>query len=190
LLNKLFTADQEILATGFASRLAVLLEDHIGLRAYYPAIERHYLTVKTGRLAVPLERDAVEGIQRIIRENTPTVFEESVDAVMGEAAKRVPEVKPPRPEDAPAFDANQPRPPRDPIGDIDPQQSRNWIFASAFNRIWGLLLKGKDVHESLDDWQRTYHQMKPYVGSVLHFLRMFLSNGGDGTPPLPPTIGA
>jgi hypothetical protein len=188
LLNKLFTADQDILATGFASKLSVLLEDHIGLRAYYPEIERHYLTVKTGRLTVPLERDAVERIQQAIRENTPTVFEESVDVVMGEAGKQVPEVRPPLPEDAPAFDPNRPRPPRDPIGEIDPQQSRNWVFASAINRIWGLVLKGKEVHESVEGWQQTYHQMRPYVGPILQFLRVFWSSGGDGTPPMPPTI--
>jgi hypothetical protein len=187
-LNKLFTADQDILATGFASNLSVLLEDHIGLRAYYTEIERHYLTVKTGRLTVPLERDAVDGIQRVIRENTPTVFEESVDAVMSEAGKQVPEVRPPRPEDAPVIDPNHPRPPRDPIGEIDPQQSRNWIFASALNRIWALVLKGKNVHEAIEGWQQTYDQMKPYIGPVLNFLRMFLSSSSDGGPPMPPTI--
>ena len=36
ILNKLFTADETILAAGFASRLSVLLEDHIALRAFYP----------------------------------------------------------------------------------------------------------------------------------------------------------
>jgi hypothetical protein len=185
LLNKLFTADQEILPTGFASRLTVFLEDHIGLRAYYPEIERHYLTVRTDRLTEPLERDAVEGIQQIIRDNTPTVFEESVDAVMAEVARQVPEVRPPGPEDSPGFDPNRPSPPRDPIGEVDPQQSRNWIFASAFNRIWELVLKGKEVHEGLEGLQNIYEQLKPYVGHVLRFLKMF---GGDGTPPVPPMI--
>jgi hypothetical protein len=127
-------------------------------------------------------------IQRVIRENTPTVFEESVDAVMGEAGKQVPEVRPPQPEDAPVIDPNQPRPPRDPIREIDPQQSRNWIFASALNRSWGLVLKGKDVHDGIEGWQNAYEQMKPYVGPALHFLRMFMSSGGDGGPPMSPTI--
>jgi hypothetical protein len=50
LLSKLFAADQMILPTGFAAQLAVLLEDHIGLRVFYPELERHYLAVRTGRL--------------------------------------------------------------------------------------------------------------------------------------------
>jgi hypothetical protein len=65
---------------------------------------------------------------------------------------------------------------------------RNWIFASALNRIWALVLKGKDVHESIEGWQQTYDQMKPYIGPVLNFLRMFLSSGSDGGPPMPPII--
>jgi hypothetical protein len=53
----------------------------------------------------------------------------------------------------------------------------------AFNRIWGLMQRGKGVHEDLEGWQKAYQQMRPYVGPVLHFLRMVLSSGGDGTPP-------
>jgi hypothetical protein len=74
---------------------------------------------------------------------------------MAEAGKQVPEANPPGPEDVPVLDAHQPRPPRDPIGEIDLKQSRNWIFASAFNRIWDLVLKGKDVHDSVEVWQKT-----------------------------------
>jgi hypothetical protein len=59
----------------------------------------------------PLERDAIEGFQRAIHENTPTVFHESIKAAIDETAKPIPEVKPPRPGDAPAFDPNYPRPP-------------------------------------------------------------------------------
>jgi hypothetical protein len=100
-LNKLFTADEGILPTGFAGRLSVLLEDHIGLRPHYPELERHYQAVRTGRLATALSRDAVEGIRRAIHANTPVVFHESVSPAMDETAKLVPDVKPPLPEDAP-----------------------------------------------------------------------------------------
>jgi hypothetical protein len=97
-LNKLFTADEEILPTGFAGRLSVLLEDHIGLRPHYPELERHYEAVRTGRLTTSLSRDAVEGIRQAIHANTPVVFHESVSPAMDETAKLVPDVKPPFPK--------------------------------------------------------------------------------------------
>jgi hypothetical protein len=77
-LNKLFVADEPILPTVFASKLAVLLESHIALRSFYPAIERHYRAVNTGRLAKPLPRDAVAAVQRVIRSQTPLVFDVTV----------------------------------------------------------------------------------------------------------------
>jgi hypothetical protein len=40
LLTKLFIADQQILPLDFSARLAVRLEDHIGLRVFYPELER------------------------------------------------------------------------------------------------------------------------------------------------------
>ena len=70
-LNKLFTADQDILPPAFASKLSVLLEDHIAARSFYPEIERHYQAVNTGRLSKPLPRDAVEENHR--RPNSESV---------------------------------------------------------------------------------------------------------------------
>ncbi|MGX1050857.1 hypothetical protein AB7M74_001792 [Bradyrhizobium japonicum] len=188
LLTKLFTADEGALPTGFAAQLAVLLEDHIGLRVFYPELERHYLAVKTGRLITPLERDAVESFQRAIHANTPTVFHESIGAVVDEAAKPVPELKPLSREEAPPFDPNYPRPPSDPIADIDPAKARSFILASAANRIWQVLLAGKDLPTAIEGWRRTYDQIKPYVGPLLSWLRTYLSGGDGGGPPLPPTI--
>jgi hypothetical protein len=46
-LNKLFTADEGILAEGFAARLSTFLEDHIALRVFYPELERYYHAVRT-----------------------------------------------------------------------------------------------------------------------------------------------
>lgn len=188
LLSKLFTADEGTLPTGFAAQLAVFLEDHIGLRVFYPELERHYLAVRTGRLTTPLQRDAVEGVQRAIRANTPIVFHESVSAVVDETAKPVPEVKPSRPENAPAFDPNLPRPPKDPIADVDPAKTRSFILASTVNRIWGLLLKGKDLPTAIEGWHKAYEQIKPHIGPVLGWLKLFWSGGDGGTPPMPPTI--
>ena len=138
-LNKLFVAEQDILPLGFAARLTTFLENHIALRAFYPELERHYQTVSTGRLLTPLARDVVDGVQRAIKDHTPAVFEDSVGAVINASAKPIPEVRPPLPEDTPPRDPNRPRPPRDPVADIDPTKLRSFTFASTVNRIWSVL---------------------------------------------------
>lgn len=188
ILNKLFTADEGILPTGFAGRLSVLLEDHIGLRAHYPELERHYQAVRTGRLIAPLSRDAVEAIRKAIHAHTPDVFHESVAPAMDETAKPVPDAERPLAEDAPPLDPTQPKPPRDPIADVDPAKSRSLTFASAANRIWDILLKGKDLPQAIDGWQKTYEQFKPHIGAIIDWLKHFMSTGGDGMPPVPPMI--
>jgi len=184
-LTKLFTADQTILATGFAGRLSVLLEDHIALRAFYPEVERHYHSVRTGRIRAPLSLDAIRGIKEAVHANTPTVFEESVAPAMDETAKPLPDAIPF--PDAPPAQPDQPKPPRDPIADVDPAKSRSFTFASAANRIWEILQKGKDLPQVIDGWQKTYDQFKPYIGPVIDWLKHF-SGSGDGTPPMPPTV--
>lgn len=183
-LNKLFTADEGILPTGFAGRLSVLLEDHIGLRPHYPELERHYQAVRTGRLTAPLSRDAVEGIRQAIHVNTPDVFHESVSPAMDETAKPVPDIKPPLPEDAPPPDPARPKPPRDPIAEVDPAKSRNFTFASGANRIWEILKKGKDAQQGAEGWQKTYEQFKPHIGTIIDWLKDFWPGGGDGMPPM------
>ena len=189
LLNKLFVADESILPTVFAGQLSVLLEDHIALRSYYPEIERHYHAVRTGRLVVPLPRDAAKAIRGVIHASTPKVFHESVFPAIDEAAKPVPDVKPPPPEDMPPPDPGRPKPPKDPIAEGDPQRSRNFIVASAFNRIWGVLKKGKEVEGTIEGWQKVYDQFKPHIGTIIDWLSAFWPGGGPGTPPTPPTIG-
>jgi hypothetical protein len=172
-LNKLFTAEESILSPAFASKLAVLLEDHIALRSFYPEIERHYHAVNTGRLIKPLSRDAVEAIQRVIRSQTPNVFDETVSPAIDEAAKPVPDIKPIPHQDLPPADPNRPKPPHDPIADADPRKSRSYIIASAYNRIWAILQNGKGTAETIEGWQKTYYLLKPHIGVIIDFLRHF-----------------
>jgi hypothetical protein len=188
-LNKLYTADQAILPAVFASKLSVLLEDHIGLRSYYPEVERHYQAVKTGRLIKPLPHDAVVAIERVIRLKTPTVFDESVSPAITEAAKTFPQIAPPAADDLPPHDPDRPKPPADPIEDANPEKSRNYIVASAYNRIWSLLQKGKGTAEAIEGWQKTYDLIKPHIGPIIDFLKHFVGSDGSSGPMLPPTIG-
>jgi hypothetical protein len=188
-LSKLFAAEEPILPIAFASKLMVLLENHIALRSYYPEVERHYHAIKTGRQIRPLPRDAVHAIQRVIRSQTPTVFDETVLPAIDEASKPVPEIKPLLPEDMPPADPSRPKPPNDPIAEADPQKSRSYIIASAYNRIWWILQKGKDTAQAIEGWQKTYDLLKPHIGAIIDFLHHFLPGGGSGGGSLPPTIG-
>ncbi|MCG6203974.1 hypothetical protein LPW26_04955 [Rhodopseudomonas sp. HC1] len=187
-LGKLFKADEAILPVGFATRLAVFLEDHIGLRAFYPEVEQHYLFIQTGRLIKPLERDAVVGIAHAVRSNSPDVFNETVRPIMDETSRLVPNPLPPLPEDLPQSDVGQPKAPKDPVSDVDPSLSREFTFASAANRIWQLLQKGKDLPDALAGWQKAYDDFKPYITTLIEWLKAFVPNAGDGPPAPPPSL--
>ena len=51
-LRNLFAAEAEILAVPFASKLKTFLEQHIGLRVFYPEIAKFYRDVQSGRLRI------------------------------------------------------------------------------------------------------------------------------------------
>lgn len=191
ILNKLFAAEQDELPVAFSGRLSTLLEDHQGLRPYYPELERHYRSIATGRLATPLPHDAVEGIRRTIHEHSPEVFDDTVAPVMDETARPVPSVGTPLPEDVPPPDPNRPKPLRDPIADVDPAASRGYTFASAANRIFKILKRGKDVGDGVKGWNEAYAAFKENIPHLLQWLRDNWPGGigGDGGPTLPPTIG-
>src|SRR4030095_7556071 len=53
-LRDMFAAEVDILPIGLAAGLKTLLEQHIGLRVYYPEIEQFYRDVQTGHIEAPL----------------------------------------------------------------------------------------------------------------------------------------
>ena len=53
-----------ILPEPLGAKLKIFLEQHIGLRAYYPATEEFYESVRSGHLERPLPLDAVEDLIR------------------------------------------------------------------------------------------------------------------------------
>jgi hypothetical protein len=101
------------------------------------------------------------------------VFDETVSPAIDEAAKPVPEIKPLLPADVPSADPSRPKPPNDPIAESDPRKSRSYVIASAYNRIWLILRKGKDTAQAVEGWQRTYELLKPHIGLIIDFLRYF-----------------
>ncbi|MEA2877438.1 MAG: hypothetical protein QOF14_2634 [Hyphomicrobiales bacterium] len=188
MLRTLFAAESDILSVAFASKLKIFLEQHIGLRVFYPEIANFYRDVQTGRIEAPLPLDAVEGLVQGVKDSTPTVFEPSVSEAIEGSAQSPPTVTPLPATEAPPADANQPMPPKDPLGEIDPQKAQDFSFAGTVNRLWKAFLEGEKINKSLDGWTKAGDALRPHVGKILDWLRSF-SQYGDGGPPMPPTIG-
>jgi|SoiMethySBSTD1v2_1073268.scaffolds.fasta_scaffold07846_15 Leucine-rich repeat (LRR) protein len=88
-LRDMFAAEVDVLPIGLAAGLKTLLEQHIGLRVYYPEIEQFYRDVQTGHIEAPLPLDAVREVVRGVRTHTPEVFDEGVGtAIAGSARPR------------------------------------------------------------------------------------------------------
>ncbi|TPV97888.1 MAG: hypothetical protein USCAAHI_02689 [Beijerinckiaceae bacterium] len=91
-IRSMFAAEAKILPVPLATNLKVFLEQHIGLRSYYPETEDFYESVRSGHLEAPLPIDAVEGFILGVRDNTPTVFEPNVSQALEEVAQPIPTV--------------------------------------------------------------------------------------------------
>jgi hypothetical protein len=159
------------------------------LRKYYPELKKVYADIRKGRAKTPLRRDVVIGIQDIVRAN-PIVFDRSVIEVIDEVAKPVFEPKPISIEEAPAARSGQklPTPPLDSGANVDLSKTREFVFATIANRIWKLVLQGKDLPKDIEGWHKVYEQIRPLVGHILSWLRDFILGGA--VPPPPPTISA
>jgi hypothetical protein len=122
IIRSMFAAEQDFLHAPIAAELKVLLEQHIGLRAYYPATEDFYDSVRSGHLERPLPIDAVEDFIRGVRDNTPTAFEPNVADTLQGVAQPVPTIS--SIDEMPPPGNAQPVPPRDPLGgNCSPQDS-------------------------------------------------------------------
>jgi hypothetical protein len=122
-----------------------------------------------------------------VQDNTPDVFDQPVrDAIANSSARGAEPA--PHPTGAPPSTApDQPKPPPDPLGEIDPRKARDFTFAGAVNALWKAFREGEKVHKALKGWKKTGETLQPHVQQILEWLRNF-SGPGDGTPPLPPGI--
>jgi hypothetical protein len=85
----------------------------------------------------------------------------------------------------PPSDANQPLPPNDPLGDVDPRKARDFTLAGAVNNLWKTFLQGAKIYKALDGWKTAGEALGPHVSKILAWLHSFLAVGG-GSPPSPP----
>jgi hypothetical protein len=173
IIRAMFAAETDILPIPLAAKLKVLLEQHIGLRAYYPATEEFYESVRSGHLEAPLPIDAVEGFIQSVRDDTPTLFEPNVVRSLEEVAQPVPRVLHGDVE-APPADEAQPVPPPDPLGEVDPEKAQRFTLGGAVNAFWKTFLNGEKIHNNVEGWEKAAVVLKPYVSALLEWLRSTL----------------
>ncbi|HTW36470.1 MAG TPA: leucine-rich repeat domain-containing protein [Rhizomicrobium sp.] len=180
-LRNLFAAEADILSTAFASKLKTFLEQHMGLRVFYPEIANFYRDLRTGHLKEPLPLDAVEGFVQGIQNNTPAVFEPTVsDAIQGTAEPPVVIPASDRLESA-SRDTGQPMPPPDPLGDVDPERAWDFTFAGTANGLWRAFLEGSKVYKAAAAWKKAGDAIAPHAQEILKWLHDFMNSSG-GSP--------
>jgi len=172
-IRAMFQADSDFLEIGLASMLKVLIEQHIGLRAYYPQIAAFYEDVRTGRLNKPLPLDAVTSIGITIGKYTPEIFDPSVGEIISCEANNNIVINSHEHAEATntKTDKNTPQPPRDPIGEIDQNRANDQIIARTLNSLWVSFTKGESVAKSLKAWRDAYEIMLPFMRTIIEFLK-------------------
>ncbi len=172
-IRAMFAAEAESLPVGLAAKLKVLLEQHIGLRAYYPQTEDFYRSVRTGHLERPLPIDAVEAFIQVVRDHTPSRFEPNVANTLENTAQPIPAIVSAH-ADARKSEAAQPASPPDPIGEIDPEKAREFTAASGVNALWKVVTSGKKADENIEGWKKVIETLGPFVLPILQWLRPFV----------------
>lgn len=186
-LRNLFAAEADFLSVGLAVKLKTFLEQHLGLRVFYPEIATFYRDVQSGRIEEPLPLDAVEGFVRGVKENTPTVFDPSVQEAIEGTAVSAPTIVEPTSAGVRTVESEQPLPPRDPLGEVDPKKASDFTFAGTANGLWKAFLEGERIHKAIRGWKKADEALRPHVNEILSWLHQFLGSG-NGNPPMPPTI--
>lgn len=172
-IRAMFAAEQDFLPAPLAAKLKVLLEQHIGLRAYYPATEDFYASVRSGHLEAPLPIDAVEKFIQVVRDNTPSLFEPNVSQSLDRIAQPLPTISPVD-ADVPRANSAQPMPPPDPLGPLDPIQEWRFVVASGANAIWKVVKFGPVAYAGVESWSKIIETLGPHAAPIIAWLRSYL----------------
>jgi len=168
-LRTLFSVEADVLSTGFASSLKTFLEQHIGLRAYYPEIQTFYADVRDGKLNTPLPLDATSKFARTVKEFTPAVFEPAVSIALDEtsSADDSPTSKPT--ESEPSSSEKVLQPPPDPLGEIEPSKARSLAIAATVGKLWKAFMDGEKYNSAIKAWIDAAHKLRPIVQLILEW---------------------
>lgn len=175
-LRELFGAEQSFLPAPFAAALKVLLQHHIALRPFYPALGDFYRAVQTGRIEEPLPLDAVESVKAIVLEQTPDVFDVSVSIAIGETS--APEATIVAIEIEGPNDEETISPPPDPIGELDQAKAHDFQIAGVLNGLWKVLSTAEKVRSTTEAWIQTYQSMSGPMKQILEWLQHALNRSG------------
>ena len=173
-LRNIFAAESDILSPGLASQLKTFLEQHIGLRPYYPEISKFYQDVQSGRIETPLPQDAVEGFVRGVRDNTPNLFDPDVIGAVEGGAQATTTLAPPLSPAAQSIDNNQPLPPADPLKELNQKKASDFTFGGIVNSLWRVYMQGEQVSNAAEGWEKAGATLQPYAQPILHWLRLFV----------------
>ena len=176
-IRALFAAQASLLPTSLAAGLRTMLEEHQALRAFYPAVARHYEAIRFGRNEEPLPLDAVEGFVRAIAEAPGSLIGPSVGSVFADSASAVPDITPPPPPDPRTVPADVIFPPPDAEGEINPRKQRDLLVASAANGFWKIFTKGKAANEAIEGWTGAFNSLALPVGKLIDWLQRNFPNG-------------
>jgi Leucine-rich repeat (LRR) protein len=186
-IRNLFSAEADVLSIAFASKLKTFLEQHIGLRVFYPEVASFYRDVQSGRIDDPLPLDAVDGVLNGVRDNTPEVFDPSVHEAMDESLRPISESVGSTVVEIVPGESSLPLPPKDPLGEVSPQKANDFTFAGAANNLWKAFLEGDRIYKAVEGWRKAGDALRPHMSEIVNWLYRFLGSGTGG-PPNPPTI--
>ncbi len=172
-VRDMFAAEADFLPVPFAARLKTILEYHIGVRAYYPEVEAFYRDVRSGRLQQPLPLDAFTGVVNAVKAHTPEIFDPSVVSAIGDGTQPRPIISQNEPT---VPDQNQPVPPSDPLGELDPTKAHDYQAAGIVNKLWQVFEAGGTVHKAVDGWYAAYNSLAPPVAQILDWLQQFVKS--------------
>jgi hypothetical protein len=130
-----------------------------------------------------LPQDAVDGVATVVEANTPQTFDPSVGNSIkeGSAISPLPSAVPAVGEEQPSASSDPPLPPKDPLGELDPHQARDFTRAGIVNALYKAFLEGEKISKAKDAWSKISNDLSPYAKKVIDWLELF-RGPGDSTP--------
>lgn len=180
-IRSLFKSEFETMGNVLRARLQIFLEAHQGLRVFYPGIRSFYNDVRKGQITEPLPLDAAQNLVGGIREYTPDSFDPEVAENF--SRERSVSSSSLHPDISTGDIANSagPKPPPDPIAEIDPKQASDVTLASKTNSLWKVIVeKSEEGSKLAENAQKIYDRLKGPVGEILRWWDRF-SGGNGGT---------
>lgn len=153
----------------FARRLGKLIEQHYGLRPYFPDLMTFYDDVKRGKLSEPPPLLAMEKLEGVVKEFTPDVFESSVSEYLGGLEQSGTSTHCEIFGSSPDAATNVILPP-DPISGIDLERTKQHAKGGALNQIWSVLRRVEDGAKNIERAEKAAKTYEKYVEPLLDWL--------------------